>query len=243
MAVTLYGGRGSAVSHRSAALLHELLRGPEVVEACTPRKRNARTMPSAWIVHTSIVFPRADLTTIGGIPCTTVERTLVDLGAVQPKRRVAYALDSALRMDKTDLGLLTYIHARRRGRGRRGAGVLAEVLDDLSVTGVTESPYERDFLLLLTELDLPMPRLQYEIRNHGRLIARADFAWPGCRLIVEVDGHTFHSSREQREQDANRQNHLAQLGFTVLRFTSDQIATSKPAVARTMCAALRSCVE
>lgn len=243
MTVALYGGPGAAVSHRSAALLHGLLRGPQIVEACTPRKRNARTTPSTWVVHTSIVFPRADLTRVGGIPCTTVERTLVDLGAVQPKRRVAYAVDAALRLEKTDLGLLHYIHARRRGRGRRGAGVLAEVLDDLSSTGVTESPYERDFLALLIDLDVPMPRLQYEIREGGRLVARVDFAWPDCRLIVEVDGHEYHSSREQREHDATRQNQLTRLGFTVLRFTSDQIATSKPTVARTVHTALRSCVE
>jgi very-short-patch-repair endonuclease len=121
--------------------------------------------------------------------------------------------------------------------------VLAEVLDDLVLTGVTESPYERDFLAILMDTDLPMPRLQYEVRAAGRFVARVDFAWPHCRLVVEVDGHGFHSSREQRARDATRQNQLTEQGFTVLRFTSDQIATSKSAVARTMSEALRSCVD
>lgn len=243
MAATLYGGPGAAVSHRAAAILHGLLRGNEIIEICTPRRRNARMIPTEWIVHTSIVFPVADLTTVAAIPCTTVERTLVDLGAVQPKRRVAHATDAALRLGKTDIALLTFVHARRRGRGRRGAGVLAEVLDDLNATGITESPYERDFLTLLVDADLPLPRLQYEIRDRGYLVGRVDFAWPERRVIVEIDGHEFHASRDQRLRDADRQNQLMALGYDVYRFTTDQIAVAKFDVVRTMAGVLRSCVE
>lgn len=241
MAAVLFAGPGSAVSHRAAALSHGLLRGPEVVEICTPRKRRARDLPEDWVIHTSIILPRADLIDVGDIPTTTVERTLIDLGAVQSRQRVTYAVESALKTGATDLSLLTYVHARRRGRGRRGAGVLATVLESISETGVTESPYERRLLELIVDADLPMPHLQYEVTRSGRIVARVDFAWPDEHLIVEVDGHGYHSSRDQRAADSQRQNVLTEMGFRVIRFTSDQVVTSRPEVVRTLRTALRSC--
>lgn len=226
----LFAGRGAAASHRSAARLHGILRVPELIEICTPRRRRTHDVPSNWIVHSSIVLPRADIMSIGGIPTSTVERTLIDLGAVQPAGRVAHALDSAIRDGKTDLALVRYVHARRRGRGRRGAGVLAGVLARFDTGDDTESPYERDLLNRLIDADLPLPRLQFEVRDGSVFVARADFAWESRQLIVEVDGHGFHSSREQRASDAARQNRLTRLGWRVLRFTTDQIATDPSGV-------------
>lgn len=241
MAAVLFAGTGSAVSHRAAALSHGLLRGPEVVEICTPRRRRARDLPEDWVIHTSIILPRADLISVRGIPTTTVERTLIDLGAVQSRQRVTYAVESALKNGATDLPLLTYVHSRRRGRGRRGAGVLATVLESIGQTGVTESPYERRLLELVIDADLPMPQPQFEIRRGGRFVGRVDFAWPDERLLVEVDGHEYHATREQRAADSQRQNILTEMGFRVVRFTSDQIVESRPEVLRTLRTALRSC--
>ena len=180
-------------------------------------------MPDTIVAHTSIVLPAADLTRVSGVPCTTVERTLIDLGAVQPARRVADALDAALRTQKTDLALVRYVLQHRRGRGRRGAGVLADVLDSFEATAPVESPYERRLLEALLSSHVPSPRLQHPIAIDAGRTVRADFAWPECRVIVEVDGHQFHSSREQRAADAARQNQLVRRGWSVMRFTSDQL--------------------
>lgn len=234
MSAVLYGGPGSGASHRAAARLHGLLRVPELIEICTPRRRRTHDVPGHWIVHTSIVLPRADIMSVAGIPASTVERTLIDLGAVQPARRVAHALDTAIREGKTDLALIRYVHARRRGRGRRGAGVLAEVLERFEASGATESPYERDLVGHLMDADVPLPRLQFEIRSGEALVARADLAWERERLIVEVDGHGFHSTRDQRASDAIRQNRLTQMGWRVVRFTTDQIATDPGGVVATI---------
>lgn len=43
------------------------------------------------------------------------------------------------------------------------------------------------------------------------------------RIIVECDGHEFHSSKEQRGQDAARDRALQAAGFRVLRFTGTEI--------------------
>jgi very-short-patch-repair endonuclease len=226
MAALLYCGSGSALSHRSAARLHGLLRIPELVELCTPRRRRARDLPESWVVHTSIVFPKADLIEVGGLTCTTVERTLIDLGAVVPTRRVGHAVEEALRSYKTDLSMLEFVHQRRRGRGRRGAGVLAEVLDDLKSAPATESPSEREFMNLLRRSGLPLPETQQVIEHDGRFIARVDFLWRDLGLVVEVDGHEYHSTRDQRSSDSSRQNRLTAFGYTVLRFTSDQVRSA-----------------
>lgn len=218
-------GPGSAASHRAAARLHRMIRTDPIVEVCTPRHRRLHGIPDDVIVHRSIVLPRSDLIRVGGIPCVTVERTLVDLGAVVSQRRVAHALDTAIRNRQTDFNMVAYVHARRRGRGRRGAGVLARVLEEHHLTGATESPYERDLVTAIMEAGLPLPRLQYEVRDGETLIARCDLAWPAQSLIVEVDGHGYHSDRGQRAHDATRQNRLTQMGWSVLRFTTDQIFT------------------
>lgn len=223
MAAVLYGGPGSAVSHRAAAVVHRLLRMPEQVEICTPRRRRARDLPGDWTVHTSIVFPPSDLIRVGGLTVTTVERTLIDLGAVVSRRRVGHAVDAALKKRATDLGVLHFVHSRRRGRGRRGAGVLAQVLETVGATGPTESPYERDFLELMDQSGMPLPVPQYRILDGGVEVARVDFAWPDLGVVVEIDGHAYHADRDQRRHDAARQNAITALGHTVLRFTTDQV--------------------
>lgn len=241
METVLFCGPGSAVSHRAAARLHGLIRTSPIIEVCTPRRRRAHGLPDDTTVHTSVILPKSDIMMVAGIPTSTVERTLIDLGAVQSERRVAHALDTALRTGLTDIGLLRYVHARRRGRGRRGAGVLARVLEQHLATGTTESPYERDLVHALMDRGLELPRLQYEITALGTFIARVDLAWPRSRLVVEVDGHGFHSDRDQRAHDARRQNSLIQAGWTVLRFTTDQIHEDLPAVVFQIRESLRSC--
>ena len=70
-------------------------------------------------------------------------------------------------------------------------------------------------------------------RQHpvGRYIA--DFYCHELKLIIEVDG----SSHENREAyDGNRDAYLSSGGYTVLRFTNDQIERSIDAVLETILA-------
>ncbi|MFC3831957.1 MULTISPECIES: endonuclease domain-containing protein [Deinococcus] len=52
---------------------------------------------------------------------------------------------------------------------------------------------------------------------------RVDFYIPERRLIVELDGHDYHSSKEQREYDAKRDRYLSKKGFRVIRFTGREV--------------------
>lgn len=51
----------------------------------------------------------------------------------------------------------------------------------------------------------------------------ADFALLPYRLVVECDGHEWHSTPEQRAHDAKRDRAMARLGWTVMRFTGREI--------------------
>ena len=46
-----------------------------------------------------------------------------------------------------------------------------------------------------------------------------DIAFPGKRLVIEIDGRQHHSDQHSFEADRRRQNDLVGAGWTVLRFT------------------------
>ncbi|RMP81472.1 endonuclease domain-containing protein [Pseudomonas syringae] len=52
---------------------------------------------------------------------------------------------------------------------------------------------------------------------------RVDFILKDARLIVELDGHAYHSTKEQLEKDAIRQRYLTRAGYSVIRFTGREI--------------------
>jgi very-short-patch-repair endonuclease len=80
---------------------------------------------------------------------------------------------------------------------------------------------------LLNKRKLGVPFLRQ--RPIGNYIA--DFLCKELKLIIEVDGY---SHRHKTEDDAKRDNDLAELGFTVLRFTHDEVMHDLPNVHRTL---------
>lgn len=104
-----------------------------------------------------------------------------------------------------------------------------------------ESPIER---LLLAPLMFIAPRCLHprysgpaDFMEPARLYVqhkvagyRVDFAYTviphkdvPIRLAIECDGHDYHASREQRENDAARDRALRGAGYEPVRFTGSQI--------------------
>lgn len=52
---------------------------------------------------------------------------------------------------------------------------------------------------------------------------RVDFLLKDARLIVELDGHEYHSTPAQLAKDAQRQRYLTRAGYSVVRFTGREI--------------------
>ncbi len=60
-----------------------------------------------------------------------------------------------------------------------------------------------------------------------------DFIALQNNLIVEVDGG-YHNNQEQKEYDENRTKVLTEIGFTVIRFTNDEVTHNLPFVLETI---------
>jgi hypothetical protein len=61
-----------------------------------------------------------------------------------------------------------------------------------------------------------------------------DLGFPELKLLIEVDGLS-HSSLERKKQDIKKQNFVEGLGWTVLRFSNEQVLKNTREVISTIC--------
>jgi very-short-patch-repair endonuclease len=231
LAAVLSAGRGAAASHRAAGHIWGIYEGNTTVEIVVPNGRSARLWRPAVAHHTRDDIPivRRDR-----VPTTSPMRTLVDLGAVCKAHDVEDALDRALVARLCTVAGVEWELARVARPGRRGAGVLHAVLDNRALgeqrpDGLLEPRFAR----LVRRFGLPTPRFQHRIGRH-----RVDFAWPDIKLAVEVDGYQHHGTRRAFQADRDRQNALVARGWTVLRFTWEDVVRRPEKVAAAVLAAI-----
>jgi hypothetical protein len=219
MAAVLACGRAAVLSHRSAAAHHGLLedhrKWPEVTV-----KGRARRPRRGIRVHSSNTLAAPDVTTVDGIPSTSVARTLVDLGDSEPSRLVERATDQAEVLGVFDL--IAIGEALERAGPRRGPGVLKAILAELGQPTLTDRELEELMLELTRTAGLRQPEVNAWITDDGWAY-KADFLWRAERLVVETDGRAFHSSRRAFEHDRLRDQRLILAGYTVVRFTWRQL--------------------
>lgn len=68
--------------------------------------------------------------------------------------------------------------------------------------------------------------------RRGLIVAELDIADEGRMIALEIDGRAHHIDRTTFEADRQRQNMLVLMGWTVLRFTWEQLAGDPAAVVR-----------
>jgi very-short-patch-repair endonuclease len=223
IAAVLACGKGAVVSHLSAARLLTLLPYPAQprpihVTVCG-RQPNAR--PGIRRHRVRHLDPR-DIRTRNRITVTTPARTILDLAGSEPHRVFERALAEAQARR-----LVTRRHLEavlERNRRRPGAGVLRAALASEATPAWTRSEAEERFLALIRSAGLPPPEANVRLGPH-----EVDFLWRTKRLVVEVDGFRFHSSRAAFERDRVRDAELQAHGLRVMRVTWRQIA-DKPEV-------------
>jgi very-short-patch-repair endonuclease len=215
MAAVLACGAGAVVSHRSAAssLWHLLDVIDDLIDITIPRSNRRRP---GLRVHRSRVLDPEDIRVIRGIPVTSVERTLVDLAEGAPNRDLERALDEAVTRRLMTTASITA--AVQRLHGRRGTSRLQALLERNIDPAFTRSEAEERLLALVREAGLPPPAVNGRVGGHT-----VDFVWRDRRLIVEVDGYRFHSSRTAFERDRVRDAELMSAGFRVIRVTWRQL--------------------
>jgi very-short-patch-repair endonuclease len=209
----------------------------ELIEVVTPRPRRFRT-ENAVTIHTSIVLPDEDRTVVDGIVVETVERALLDGGALISERKLQYCVDAAIRLGLTEAERIADLLSRRRKKGKPGVRRLERVLE--ASGGVTpESRYERLTLTIVRDFGLEEPVLQHEVVLASGRKVRIDIAWPRWWLGVEIDGHGYHATRSERAHDAERDNELSLVGWNMLHFTTDQVFRQPGLVGNTIWRALQ----
>jgi very-short-patch-repair endonuclease len=88
-------------------------------------------------------------------------------------------------------------------------------------------------LALIRAADLPRPRVNVRLGPH-----EVDLHWPGHRLVAEIDGYAYHSSRAAFERDRLRDADLQARGQRVLRITYRRLSAAPEAVIAQLAAAL-----
>ncbi|CAB4916936.1 unannotated protein [freshwater metagenome] len=163
---------------------------------------------------------------------------LADLLRVLPEVPAKELLDLALQRHWLSVNQLSEIIERRRTRGRTGTRQL-EKLYRWAQSG-TRSEAERRMLPLLRRVPGVRWRANYPILLNGQVVAEADFAVPELKLCIEIDGRAYHSDRVAFENDRARQNALVLAGWTVLRFTWEQITSHPDEVVRQVVLAVKA---
>jgi hypothetical protein len=216
-AAVLACGPGAVLSHRSAAALHDVrLTERSRIEVTVPR-RSGQKHPGLQI-HRSTTLTSDDVTTVDGIPVTTVARTAADLAEVLPERSVERALERAAILEILD-GRAVQDQITRHPRG----ACLRRLTAD-PIAPPTESELEERFLALCRSSGLPEPERQVNLApdDSGPMV-RADFLWRPQRLVVETDGARFHGPHRSFESDRRRDQRLTAAGWRVIRVTWRQI--------------------
>jgi predicted transcriptional regulator of viral defense system len=207
------GGFRSAASHRSAAALWQIAGGRQsIVEVTCPRWRRAQH--DGLVVHETKALEAVDIVAIEGIPVTTPERTLLDLGAVCHESVVEMALDAAEHRNLVTRASVEATLCRLGKRGRNGAGTLRRLLAARKPERRSpESEMETTLIRCLRRNGWPEPVPQYEIRHGGVFIARVDAAYPQWRIAVEYQSDEHHSGRRASERDNDRRLRIIAAGW------------------------------
>ncbi len=230
-------GPGTSLSHVSAAVLHGLP---------VPDAHLGRVTATRWragvgggngsvSLHTfSQPLDPADRDLIDDVPVTSRSRTAADLARVLALRDAVVMLDAALHdprggeADGVREEIARHLHD---ARARRGAGRARRALQ--LADGRAESPLESHSRLTFEEQGLPRPDLQVEIRDAwDHLIGRGDFGWRAARVIGECDGRIKYRDLARPGEDPldvlmrekRRENEIQALGWTVVRWTWEDLA-------------------
>ena len=226
-AAVLAGGPGSFVSHRSAVVVWHLAPADGDSSIDVTVRSSGRGARPGLRIHRSRLIEAGDVRHLRGLPVAGPARALIDFAEEASNRELERALHEALARNLVNVrGLLA---DAERFRGRRGVARIRRIVNESDHPMLTRSEAEERFLELIRSGQLPSPEVNVLVEGY-----EVDFLWREARLIVEVDGFRFHSTRRAFERDRRRDADLQTAGFSVLRLTWRQIVDEPYAtVART----------
>jgi len=217
---------GCVASHQTAAALWGLPvlgRDDGQVHVSRPRRaQGARHRFPGVIVHHA-ALPDRHVAVRDGVAVTTVDRTVVDLARSSRFRAGVATADAALRAAQCSRAGLGVVLADCAGwPGIKRARAVVAFADPAAA-----SPLESISRVAFDEFGVPPPRLQAELVT----LDIADFYWPAQRVVGEADGLGKYASPAVLRAEKLREERLAQAGYTVVRWTWDEVFRRPDAVA------------
>ncbi|GAB2888503.1 DUF559 domain-containing protein [Nocardioides pacificus] len=198
------------VSHLSAAQHHEwgLAFRPSMPWVTVPRNAARKSRRGVHLHY-------ADLDGETGL-VTSKLRTVVDCARTLPFAPALAVADSALRSGDVDPHSLVRAAEQVRGKGAGAARRVASAADARAANA-----FESVLRALAIEAGLSVVP-QHPVSAGGRML-HPDLVDAGRRLVLEADSWEFHTGKEAHERDCWRYNALVLEGWTVLRFTWQQV--------------------
>jgi hypothetical protein len=224
-AALLLAGPGAALASLTALWWQGLLhRRPAPLQVASPHRRLSR--PGVRILHRSPLPRRLHR----GLPVVDLAEALLAATSELSRDSLRLVLARAEYERLLDRpSLEAAVRSTRPGSRKLRAAVDAH----LPALARCATALERDFVLLCERENLPIPEPNARV---GRL--RPDMLWREARLIVELDGKRAHHSPAQLASDDRRRAELERRGFTVLRFSWEDVHERPARVAAEVRAAL-----
>jgi very-short-patch-repair endonuclease len=216
-------GPEAVLSHLSAAYIWGLRQNAPDDSVHVLIADGRRSRRSGIVAHRTTRLERHEVRICQGLPVTSPARTLRDIAGTTPVRELERAVDEALVRRIVRLSQLR--DAVARDNGRRGGPILTALLDQRGNSTITRSQAEERMLEIIRAGHLPEPEMNVRLNGY-----EVDFLWREQRLIVEIDGYTYHSSRSAFERDRTKDGTMAAAGYLVLRITWLQMAHERYAV-------------
>jgi hypothetical protein len=231
----------TVVSHASAAVLHGLpLWSVRLGRVHATRSRVSGARCSAVLhLHAAALQPD-EITFVGGIPVTSVARTVVDLGRLLPFERALVPADAALHRHLVTPDVLVEAVARSARRPHNRAARRVVAFADAGA----QSPGETRSRVAIWRAGLPAPVLQYPVNG-----THCDFGWEEYRTVGEFDGRIKYgrclrpgqTPGEAVFEEKVREDALRDGGLEVARWVWDEINPFDLSEARIRRAFARGC--
>jgi very-short-patch-repair endonuclease len=213
---------GSAVSHRGSA-------HPHGIDGYRAGSLDLTVASGEVTCRLARVHVLQRLTTAvrEQITVTSLGLTLVQLAGIEPRGRLARAIDDILVRGLSPLHELSSVTQSLAGQHPRGVGVLQQ---ELARRGDGFVPPTNELEAALWAV-LEDPRIPPSLRQapcpwRPEAPGRVDAFIPTWRRIVEADGRRWHTRRADFERDRWRDHQAQRQGFEVTRFTYSQLVES-----------------
>ena len=216
-AALLACGQRTLLSHLTAAELWHLLPSGSASGALDVTIAGRQTgNPLGVKVHRTRRLHTSEVRVRERLPVTSPARTLLDIAEQLTERALELALDEGLQSGIVRVNQIRDVIARNPGR--HAGTILTALLEARTGSTISRSEAEDRMLELIRAAQLP------PVEMNVRLLGfKADFLWREQRVVLEVDGYRYHSSKSAFERDRRKDAAFRAAGWDVIRVSRNQV--------------------